>query len=136
MVLGAGVHVLHQHGAFFGQQDGVEVLGQRGFAAAVGAQHRHKFAPPHLHGHPVHRVAGLLRVIAELYVLHIDHGIFQKSLPLYSLLSHIAVAPQGTVPPVALTGRPISSHQVVPPATGERVVFRIYSITAGLRPSV
>ena len=51
-------------------------------------------------------------------------------------LSQMAVAPQGTTPPVAETGRPISSQWVWPPVTGQSVVLTMYSMTAGLKPSV
>ena len=50
--------------------------------------------------------------------------------------SQIAVAPQGTTPPVAETGRPISSQLVFPPKRGISVVLSIYSMTAGERPVV
>ena len=50
--------------------------------------------------------------------------------------SQIAVAPQGTTPPVAETGRPISSQLVLPPKRGTSVVWSIYSMTAGDRPVV
>ena len=136
MVLAAGVHPLHKNGAGFRQKNGIEMLGQRGFAAAVGAQHSHKFAAAHLHRYAVHRIAGQFRVIPEFDVLNVEHCIFQKRSLFYCSLSQTAVAPQGTVPPVEVTGRPISSHQVWPPAAGTSVVFKIYSITAGLRPSV
>ena len=48
----------------------------------------------------------------------------------------MAVEPQGTTPPVAVTGRPISSQLVRPPQRGVRVVRRMYSITAGDSPAV
>ncbi len=38
----------------------------------------------------------------------------------------MAVAPQGTTPPVAETGRPISSQLVCPPKRGTSVVLSIY----------
>ena len=50
--------------------------------------------------------------------------------------SQMAVAPQGTTPPVADTGRPISSQLVLPPKRGTSVVLSIYSMTAGDRPVV
>ena len=50
--------------------------------------------------------------------------------------SQMAVAPQGTTPPVADTGRPISSQLVSPPKRGTSVVLSIYSMTAGDRPVV
>ena len=46
------------------------------------------------------------------------------------------MAPQGTTPPVADTGRPISSQLVLPPKRGTSVVLSIYSMTAGDRPVV
>ena len=55
-------------------------------------------------------------------------------VPFYS--SQMAVAPQGTTPPVAETGRPISSQLVLPPKRGTSVVWSIYSMTAGDRPVV
>ena len=76
MLLAAGVHILHQHGAGFGQQNGVEMLGQGAFAAAVRTQHRHKFTAANLHRNAVHRIAGLFGVIAEFYVLHAQHRVF------------------------------------------------------------
>ena len=66
-VIVGGVHAFHIHLAAFRQQNGVEVLGQRGFAAAVGPQHRHELAALHLRGHAVQRVDRLVAdVIAEL----------------------------------------------------------------------
>ena len=66
LVIIGGVHALDVHLALLRQEDGVEVLGKGGFAAAVCAQHGHELAPPDLHGDAVERVAGLLRVVAEL----------------------------------------------------------------------
>ena len=66
-VIVGGVHAFHIHLAAFRQQNGVEVLCQRGFAAAVGPQHRHELAALHLRGHAVQRVDRLVAdVIAEL----------------------------------------------------------------------
>ena len=76
MLLAAGVHILHQHSAGFGQQNGVEMFRQGAFAAAVRAQHRHKLAAANLHRNAVHRIAGLFGVIAEFYVLHAQHRVF------------------------------------------------------------
>ena len=59
---------------------------------------------------------------------------FQSFRLLYS--SQMAVAPQGTTPPVAETGRPISSQLVLPPKRGTSVVLSIYSMTAGDSPVV
>ena len=59
---------------------------------------------------------------------------FQSFRLIYS--SQMAVAPQGTTPPVADTGRPISSQLVLPPKRGTSVVLSIYSMTAGDRPVV
>ena len=66
LVIIGGVHALDVHLALLRQEDGVEVLGKGGFAAAVCAQHGHELAPPDLHGDAVERIAGLLRVVAEL----------------------------------------------------------------------
>ena len=44
LVVVCGVHALHVDLAALRQQDGVEVLCQRGLAAAVGTQHGHEFA--------------------------------------------------------------------------------------------
>ena len=68
LVLVFGVHPFHQHSAALRQEDGVEVLGQRGFSTAVGPQHCHKFAPLHLSRHAVQGVVRLFRVIAELQI--------------------------------------------------------------------
>ena len=62
----AGVHVFHIDLAAFRQQDGVEVLSQRGFAAAVGTQHGHELAALHACRYAVQRINGLFVVIAEL----------------------------------------------------------------------
>ena len=59
---------------------------------------------------------------------------FQSFRLIYS--SQMAVAPQGTTPPVADTGKPISSQLVFPPKRGTSVVLSIYSMTAGDRPVV
>ena len=61
-----GVHPLHQHSACLRQEDGVELFGQGGFAAAVGTQHGDELAPLDAGRDPVQRIDGLLRVIAEL----------------------------------------------------------------------
>ena len=66
LVIIGGVHALDVHLALLRQEDGVEVLGKGGFAAAICAQHGHELAPLDLHGDAVERVAGLLRVVAEL----------------------------------------------------------------------
>ena len=66
-------------------------------------------------------------------------GGLRPALPLfYSLLCHTAVEPQGRGQPVAVTGSPISEEKVVPFPANRRltVVFRIYSITLGLKPVV
>ena len=84
MILVAGVHPLDQHRARLGQEDRVEVLGQRGFAAAVGPQYSHELAAVDGKAHAVHCIAGLLGVIAEMDVLNIDHRFFSRhglSLP-------------------------------------------------------
>ena len=63
----------------------------------------------------------------------------RPALPLQqSLLCHTAVEPQGRGQPVAVTGSPISEEKVVPFPAKRRltVVFRIYSITLGLKPVV
>ena len=49
---------------------------------------------------------------------------------------HRAVAPHGTSPPVAVTGRPISSHDVEPPKRDAMRMRSMYSITLGERPVV
>ena len=160
-----GGDALHRHGAAFRQQNGVEVLGQCAFSAAIGPQHRHKFAFFHGHAGSVHGPDILLVIVAEPHLIGADHrGIFHgvsshlsraalPGAPRRALCSHsagspslpgssvqassqMAVAPQGTTPPVALTGRPISSQWVTPPYTGPSVVLRMYSITAGERPVV
>ena len=84
MILVAGVHPFDQHRARLGQEDRVEVLGQRGFAAAVGPQYSHELAAVDGKAHAVHCIAGLLGVIAEMDVLNIDHRFFSRhglSLP-------------------------------------------------------
>lgn len=66
-------------------------------------------------------------------------GGLRPALPLfYSLLCHTAVEPQGRGQPVAFTGNPISEEKVVPFPAKRRltVVFRMYSITLGLKPVV
>ena len=62
----AGVHAFHIDLAAFRQQDGVEVLSQRGFAAAVGTQHGHELAALHACRYAVQRINRLFVVIAEL----------------------------------------------------------------------
>ena len=47
------------------------MLCQRGFAAAVRAQHGHELTAADVQRHAVHSVLGLLRVIAEVYILHL-----------------------------------------------------------------
>ena len=63
-----GVHALHIHLAALGQQNGVEVLGQRGFTAAVCTQHRHEFPVLYLRRYAVQRVDRLLGIVAELQI--------------------------------------------------------------------
>ena len=67
----AGVHPLDQHRARFGQQNGIEMLCQRGLAAAVRAQHGDKLAAPDVNADAVDGVGRLLRIIAEAHVLRL-----------------------------------------------------------------
>ena len=71
VVLVAGVHALHEDSSGLGQQNRVEMLCQRGFAAAVRAQHGHELTAADVQCHAVHSVLGLLRIIAEVYVLRL-----------------------------------------------------------------
>ena len=71
LFIGAGVHIFHQHGAAFWQQNGVKMLGQGRFAAAVGTQHSHKLAAVYFHRHPVHSKVRLLRIIPEPHILRL-----------------------------------------------------------------
>ena len=63
-----GVHALHIHLAALRQQNGVEVLRQRGFAAAVCTQHRHKLPALYLRRYAVQRIDRLLGIVAELQI--------------------------------------------------------------------
>lgn len=119
-------------------------------------QHRHKFALPDGEAHVLQhqRQSGFL-LIAEgdmlgfyqlfqiaflaFFVVFGCGGSPLPALPLFqSLLCHTAVEPQGRGQPVAVTGSPISEEKVVPFPAKRRltVVFRIYSITLGLKPVV
>ena len=131
----ARVDIFDKDGAGFRQKDGVEMFGERAFAAAVGAEHSDELALADRKAHAVHGVVRGLGVIAEAHLLCAEHRVHGR-IPLYQSCCHSAVAPQGTTPPVAETGRPISSQAVRPSRRGQSVVFRMYSMTAGLRPSV
>ena len=63
-----GVHALHIHLAALRQQNGVEVLRQRGFAAAVCTQHRHELPALYLRRYAVQRVNRMLGIVAELQI--------------------------------------------------------------------
>lgn len=78
----------------------------------------------------------VVRLLKRLYPILYDIFLQKVSLRTTFYSSQIAVAPQGTTPPVAETGRPISSQLVLPPKRGTSVVWSIYSMTAGDRPVV
>ena len=110
---------LDQHGTGLGQQNGVEVLCQRGLAAAVRAQHGDELAAADVQAHAVHSVLGLLGVVAEADVLYFDHRF---------LIRHGLFLPDGRCAAghhaaVAETGRPISSQWVWPPFDGAKRRF-------------
>ena len=66
-----GGHILHLHGALVGDEQGVQVLGQRRLAAAVAAQDAQEFALAHVQAHAV---KGEVRaVVGEADVLNIYH---------------------------------------------------------------
>ena len=169
LVLVRSGHILHVYCARLRQQDGVKMLGQRGFAAPVRPQHGHIFAALYAQRKAVHSAVLIVR-IAECDIVcseHFFHAFPSVSDPLsrgplprgpssqttafpcFSIhvlcprhyspafrASHHAVAPQGTTPPVAVTGRPISSQAVCPPHLGHTRARSIYSITLGERPVV
>ena len=68
LVFVCGVHALHIHLAALRQQNGVEVLGQRGFTTAVCTQYRHELPALYLHGYAVQRIDRLLGIVAELQI--------------------------------------------------------------------
>ena len=72
-----GVHAVHIHRAAAGQQHRVHLLGQRGFPAAVMAQHHHEAALFHGQRHILQRRGGgalsLLRRVGEGQVFGLQH---------------------------------------------------------------
>ena len=66
-----GGHVLHFHGALVGDEQGVQMLGQRRLAAAVAAQDAQEFALAHVQAHAVKRE--VCAVVGEADVLNIYH---------------------------------------------------------------
>jgi len=68
LVLVCGIHALHIHLAALRQQNGVEVLGQRGFTTAVCTQHRHELPALYLRRYAVQRIDRLLGIVAELQI--------------------------------------------------------------------
>ena len=136
MFLVGGVHAVHQHRTAGGQQNRVKMLGKRGFSGAVVSQNRDKAAlfDPEIHAvqHDLGRFIGIC--IFKLYRICLDdlHTASEKN---YIAESHIAVAPQGTTSPFAVTGRPISSAAVLPPRPCISVA-KIYCMTAGDSPVV
>ena len=118
--------------AAVGQQHGVELLGKRGFAAAVVTDDRHKLAALHIQAHAVHRIADKLAlldlIIAETHILNRNKT--------HSDFSQIAVEPHGSTSPVSLTRKPISSPDTLPPKSFCSSMPSKYSMTAGESPVV
>ncbi len=81
--LAAGVQAVHVNLAPGGQEDGVEVLGQGGFARAVVAQHRHKLPRPDGQGEVIQHRGGdpLPGGVAEGEVFGLEDGLGHKQLP-------------------------------------------------------
>ena len=127
------VHAVDVHAAAGGQQDGVEVLGQRGFAAAVVAEDGHEAPLPDRQVQPVKDdmcFSAVLRVVGVAQAADFDrcgHG-----------LSFVQrqVAPHGSTSPVSRTGSPSSSDCVLPPYFFATSISVRYRITDGARPVV
>ena len=59
-----------------------------------------------------------------------------RAVRIYSPSDQIAVLPQGSARPVAVTGRPISSAETAPPKRGFKRTPSRYAITDGESPVV
>ncbi len=80
----AGIHAVHIDLAPGGEEDGVKMLGQGGFARTVVAQHRHKFPGPDGQGKAVQHRGGhaLPGGVAEDKVFSLEDGLGHKAIPL------------------------------------------------------
>ena len=114
-VLLGSVHAAHIHFAPAGKQNGIEMLGQSGFSAAVAAQNGHKRA--FFNGNiqvlkygNAGRVVHARILICQMFCLYsCIHTHFSRQGV------HLPVAPQGSTRPEAVTGRPNSPTAVLPP---------------------
>ena len=113
----ARVHALDVDLAAAWQQDCVEGLGKRRFAATVVPQHHDEAAALDLYIHAAQRARIALPLRAGigkgevLCFYHFHIGAF----PFVYSLNQRPVAPQGSASPVSATGRPSSSHVTLPP---------------------
>ena len=84
-VLIHSVDAIHIHFAAAGQEDGVHVLGEGGFAAAVVAQNSHKSALLDGQVHPVQHNGGdaLGGGVGEAESFRADDRVFQSKHPLF-----------------------------------------------------
>ena len=131
------VHAEHRDTSALGQKDRVHMLCQRGFAAAVAPQHRHKTplfdAQIKILKHRHRRFAGL-RGIGEAQIFCND--CFTHEITFYFFEVQRPVAPQGSTRPESVTGRPSSSDSVCPPKRGSITVLSRHVSTEGARPVV
>ena len=120
-VLVLGVHPLHHHGAAFGQKDGVEVLGQGGFAAAVRAQNGHELAAPDPHRYAVQGVDRLFRVVAKFQIIRCQDRFFHLCFLFPVVRLPKRLYPILRTPSVCFAASPLGEGAFLPPSQREVV---------------
>ena len=106
------VHTVDRDAAARGQQNRVEMLGERRFAAAVVAEHGDKAARLNGQIQPVEHnmLAVFFRILITVMQVTDLNGFVHCHFPV-----HRPVLPQGRTRPESLTGRPSSPHSLWPP---------------------
>ena len=119
-----------------GQQNGIEMLGQGGFSAAVGAQDGHKGAFFHgqIHIFKHHNTRLIVHTGVGIGKIFNRNNIAQNR-PLPQGVQR-PVAPQGRIRPDSLTGRPSSPASVLPPYLEPKTTSEAYATAEGARPVV
>ena len=105
------VHAVDRDAAARRQQDRVEMLGERRFAAAVVAKHGDKAARLDGEVQPVEHnmLAVFFRILITVMQVTDLNGFVHCHFPV-----HRPVLPQGRMRPESLTGRPSSPHSLWP----------------------
>ena len=120
-LLVGGVHAVDMAGSAAGQQNGIEMLGKGRLARAVGAQDGNEAALLDLQIEvfkDLHALSRLQTGIAVGEIFYLDR---RHMLPPQSGVQRPA-APQGSMKPVDLTGRPSSPLVVFPPNLAVKTV--------------